>query len=715
MVDTPDDPWARYQSRNPNAAPGGLAVGGALRPDTPADDDPWARYQNRSAPSATDTSARGDYILPAAPYGPKDAVAHGFTLGLSDPAQALGLAANRWVFGGQPFDYPQASREMQRGRESYAGANPWANTLLNLVGGLGLGGGGAGVPMVEAPSLIAQTLRSAGLGTLFGGVTGAADNAASVGEAARGAGYGGLLGAVLGGALPPFMRLGGLLSPWLERSVLPSLPGEAPARTAADKIDEQALRLIQSATDKTAQAGGPNLETMGQRLGSTNEPLTLADVGGKPVQRLTGTLYRSDTPASEIIGGPSGGPLMPGGALVRRDEGAGDRLHTLIDQNISPTRNVVEAQAALDAEKRANSAPLYQTAMDDTRPIYSDRLKQFTDDPDLQAGLKFGMDQHRREALEQGLPFNPADYSVTYDAAGVPHFGGRMNMRTLDAAKRGLDQQIASARDPTTGKLTDEGRALYGVQRAYLDELDSLNPDYAAARAAWGGPSHSQGVMKDGYAFLSHTPDEVGGMVKGMSPTDLQYYRMGAAQKLRENVDNRGYGGDESLGITGSKGAENRVRHLFDNDADFNQFMQTVHNERTMFRTKFDVMGGPQTAERRAADQGPPSATDLVMPTAIALGTGGLPAAAGTLGIGLGKNLVSRMADRMFGPNPQVQASAAEMLMATNPAQRQMIIDRLLGANPPAPPRPYLAPLSGLLAATTQANIPSRMNGLLGP
>jgi len=266
-----------------------------------------------------------------------------------------------------------------------------------------------------------------------------------------------------------------------------------------------------------------------------------------------------------------------------------------------------------------------------------------------------------------------------------------------------------------TGRLNlnGEGRSLNELRGAYVQHLDTLNPDYAAARAAWAGPSQAQASVERGRTLMNRTPDEVGDVVSRMSPTDLEFARIGVADKLRRDVTSRGYQGDEALGVTKNAYAEQRLRHFFDSDDQFREFMNTVENERRMFATRQTTMGNSATAERVGADaaNAGPTVGDLAWPMVLAATTSNPLTAMGAVGASrLLPPLLQRGMDRVAGRTPEAMSVAAQMLTTTDPIERQRVIDLLMPL-PRQPSRSYLAPISGLLGAT-QA-LPR--GGLLGP
>lgn len=163
----------------------------------------------------TPSAAQGEpaQLLPAAPYDATDAVVHGLSLGLSDVGRAALMAGTRYLTGQTPsFDYGQASREVQRGREVYANQSPISSTAANIAGAV-VGPAGAAVDAMRAAGPIAKAAIGAISGGGAGAVQGAADNSATPSEALQGAEKGGEIGAAIGGGLPLAGAVGRALLP----------------------------------------------------------------------------------------------------------------------------------------------------------------------------------------------------------------------------------------------------------------------------------------------------------------------------------------------------------------------------------------------------------------------------------------------------------------------------------------------------------------------
>jgi len=201
---------------------------------------------------------------------------------------------------------------------------------------------------------------------------------------------------------------------------------------------------------------------------------------------------------------------------------------------------------------------------------------------------------------------SPAPLGVRVDAEGNVELLQTPTMRVLDMAKQGLDAMIADERNDLTGRLSARGVALDRVRRAYLTELDSLDPTgaYRAARSSWQGYSKSLDALRAGRALFSSSPEEIEAEIGRLAEGDKEFYRMGAADILRERIAKTGLGGDEAKAIMKNPWMRDQLKPVFKTQADFDSFVNAVGSESTMFRTRQSMLGGSQTAERVAEDAG---------------------------------------------------------------------------------------------------------------
>jgi hypothetical protein len=550
-------------------------------------------------------------------------------------------------------DNADAERNYQQGRGPNAGID-WLSLLgqgaaaspLMLIPGSQLGlTGGAG-------ALAKMATAGAAQGGVQGGVeaVGEGKDAAGVAtDAAKGAGAGAVINSALG------MTGRGIVS------YLKSKYPEALQSTAVQKILDR-FKQDQDAGGVSAQ----DAIDMMNAAKAAKAPTTLADVGGENVKGLAGYLARAPGPSRQIVKQ----------FLEDRDAQAGQRLSDLLDNTLSSGGAHESTKALLDLRSAA-AHPAYQTAMDSSKVVDSPAIRQIMADPTVRQGIGAGIESQRLEALAAGEKFDPSVY-VTEEASAAPgqavkdtmaglsnskpmQVTALPNMRVLDAAKRGLDQQIEGERDAVTGRLSQRGVMLDRVRQKFVNELDQANPDYAAARAAWGGPSASMDAMRIGQNALREKPEVNADSFGKMTPNDQEFARVGLADSLRQKLMQAGVNADESKALLRSDWMKAQIKPFFKSNEDFNSFVDGVARERQMFDTKGDMSGGSQTAARNANDQA--NASDLAAASSgiAALGH----AATGNLMSAL-KNVYASYKTLGMKPNPELNAQMARILFDPN-------------------------------------------------
>lgn len=524
-------PWARYAPAaaaapsfvTPEPPPGVVIHGGDGR--SYVADQPEIGVQRSAAPGSRDEAiqqqalaarsrtngAVSDIARAARPF------TQGQSLNFGDEFVSTVLAAIEGVQGNSPrdaFDFGQEyqRQELHRRREEA----PLTSMATEMAGGIATG-------IAAAPKVFAS---GAGLGTnmLRGGVSGTAGGAVSgfgggsgledrANDALTGAGIGAGVGAaapLVGAAVGSGIRAYGARN--AAREVLEPV---GIGRRAADQIETELTRDGMSAADARARLGqiGPNamLLDAGRNVGE----------GAEVVAQL-----------------PGAGNRTIRDRLAARGQAASQRITEAADAALGPARNMAETVDALIARRTAESEPAYAAALG--RPIeWSDRLQAFIDEPTIRKGLREGVEIHRLDSLARGERFDPFDLAISgMDEAGDPILTGVPNMRTLNVAKKGLDNILEGYRDPVTGRLNldERGRAIAGVQRAFLSQLDAANPDYAAARAAWAGPTRVRNAMATGQDVFDRSvrPDQLRQQLAAMSPDEREAFQIGARDQLAE-------------------------------------------------------------------------------------------------------------------------------------------------------------------------------------
>jgi hypothetical protein len=443
------------------------------------------------------------------------------------------------------------------------------------------------------------------------------------------------------------------------------------ARNNPDSIMNSAVQKVLTRIGQDAKAGGPTAQDamdLVEEANKAGKPMTLADVGGENVKGLAGSVARQPGTARAVIKE----------FLGNRDEGAAKRLSDDIDQYVSSGPTAKKTTEALFQARTAAARPLYAKAMDPTKIVDSPRIRQFLSDPTVSRTIKDGIESQRLEALRDGVSFTPfSAEELVLDANGVPiGTRGVPNMRVLDAVKRGLDSGVDGERDAITGRLSQRGTMLDGVRREFVKELDKVNPDYAAARAAWGGPSASLDAIKQGRTIFNRNPEQIASEFKAMSPGEQEAYRVGVADLLRERIGKTGFNSDEAKAIIKNAWTRDQLRPIFKSQADFDKFVDSVTKESDMYRTSAKVGGGEQATSRAAEDK-----AGSVLHGAINAGRAGMDLLHGNL-FSAAHNAWRFARGLGAEPNGEFNEKIAKILFATDPKK----IAEYLATKPPVNP-----------------------------
>jgi hypothetical protein len=352
-----------------------------------------------------------------------------------------------------------------------------------------------------------------------------------------------------------------------------------------------------------------------------------------------------------------------------------------------------KAQAAVQA-KQAVLARLREAqsaaAAGQRGGVWSPYIQQIISDPIMKPAIARGLEVQRIEALADRKPFNPRDYAITgYDKSGEPIVDRVPNMRLLDSIKKGMDKIIEDFRDPLTGKLDfmnggDRGQIaqnLNTIRRDFLDQIDEINPVYKEARAAWAGPAKAAGLVLQGRNIFRMHPEEVQEVWNPLSPAEREHFKLGVADWWRDEISKAGPKSPSARGLDKNDFNDmikERLRPLFSSQKKFDDFIQAVTDERTVFVQAGKRLGGSQTAERQAED------AELGM-GAAANATKGLVKAAGgnyfgavgdflkakrDLGIIGDKKVNEAMARLLFDPTVNLDTQRGRTLLSMVPSPK---------------------------------------------
>lgn len=177
--------------------------------------------------------------------------------------------------------------------------------------------------------------------------------------------------------------------------------------------------------------------------------------------------------------------------------------------------------------------------------------------------------------------------------------------QTLDYTKRGMDSVLEQYRNDITGKLElDElGRSENDVLRALLSEMDTLNPAYGKARAAYAGPAAEREALYLGKSALTENPDLLAIQAGRQTPERLELMQLGARDRLVKGAENLS-NSTNPFRVLNTPAMEQRLNILYPDAADdVARLLLQRDLEGKMASTSNFLAGNSATAERGLADQ----------------------------------------------------------------------------------------------------------------
>jgi hypothetical protein len=388
--------------------------------------------------------------------------------------------------------------------------------------------------------------------------------------------------------------------------------GEYLAREYPENVMTQAVQKILKRMGQDEKAGGPSaidaIDLINEAA-KEGKPMTLADLGGENVKALAGNVSRQPGPSRNITKSfletrDAGAPGSLIGPRTPQQMSAQERLSGDIAKYVNGGPSMHKTTEAMLQARSAASKPVYDE-MRALEGIWSPRLQQFIDDPAVRSGMARGYEIDRLQSLADNKPFDPTQLGVDLDEQGNIKLLKTPNMRVLDMGKQGLDDMIAKERNELTGRLSARGVALDRVRQSYINELDNLDKSgvYRLARETWSGPTKSLDAMRMGRSVFNNSPEQNAAEFASLSKGDQEFARLGVADMLRERLAKTGLSGDEAKSLVKNPWMRDQLKPYFKMPEDFDSFVDAVTKESKMFGTKFDVLGGSQTAKRLAEDE----------------------------------------------------------------------------------------------------------------
>lgn len=450
--------------------------------------------------------------------------------------------------------------------------------------------------------------QAARLGAASGAVTGLGDSTADTGSGmAKDTAIGAATGAVAGPAIAGALGAG--------TKAVQNIAGRM-GLTEYTPVQQAAMRKVGDAIERDAMNGRPGLSDYSgipaARLNTLGDEAAVADLGQntKGLLDTLATLPGQTKPAAERL-------------IHDRQAGRAGRMIEAAREGLSPGgERLPETLLALDEARKLGSAPLYDRVrrtdiqMDNGLSSILERAQSaFGEARKLAAinGDRFDLDN----------PTGGLNTLLTGRQSKVP-------LSQLDTLKRTLFDLEQGHINPETGRLNEMGQAYRNLRRDLVGALDKATTDpvsgksfYKMARDAYAGPSELRAAANQGYQSLTKDGWKIKEAMEGMSPGELQAFRIGAFEALSKKLGTEG-GQTQILKLWKEPATADKLREVFKNQILFRNFAANMAAE-SRLKGLESVGRGSQTASR-AAGMG-----DLDVSGAVEAGSAARNAVAGNV------------------------------------------------------------------------------------
>lgn len=553
----------------------------------------------------------------------------GPTLGFADELAGLVGGGAALVRGQSPSQGYQQARDIYRsGVESYKEEQPIGSAVAQGAASLPLGMLNIGRSV--APN-VGPVLRSMGSGLGFG-IVGGAGEAKELEDIPQEAATSGAVSSILGGATELGMKA---VRP--AKQIIGAQVGRMIPESVKDMIGTSSVDLARRRVAQAMLRDGATTDQVTARMAKLGDDAILAEASGYNTRDLLDTMAtltgRTKNWTEELI--------------RNRQAQRGGRLAQSAETQLSPTgARLADSVESLMTKRDVEATPLYDQ-LKTVSITLDDDLKQILD-----ASKKLGAFA-RAEKISTGLrePFTLKDVKNATD----------VSMPDLDKVKRGLDDIISSKTAVNDrGEINEFGRSVVKLKQDFLKRLDEMTMDsetgkslYKSARDAYAGPSALISAAELGRTVINKPAATIRTLVKDMSDSELESFRVGAYEGLRDLAGTQS-GQTRLLNMWKEPATQERLKEIFPSERAFRIFASDVAAEARKKEIQ-SVGRGSQTAgrEARMEDVGVETLKDSV----------NMAAAAKTMDIGSLINMLSNNMKRTSVPEP-VRNEIGKILMS---------------------------------------------------
>jgi len=172
-----------------------------------------------------------------------------------------------------------------------------------------------------------------------------------------------------------------------------------------------------------------------------------------------------------------------------------------------------------------------------------------------------------------------------------------LTMQQAHYLKMGMDAAIDTGKRKGSLSNVEQGK-LTNMRQGFKQRLFDENPDYAAANARFAGDAALRDAIDVGKSIFKGTADDLKPLVKNMSESEREAFRIGVAQAIRDRVSNQRDLANSAQDLFGKDRFRGLLREAFPDAKSFTDFEKRmtsrINQEVTRSRTK--PSGGSKTA-----------------------------------------------------------------------------------------------------------------------
>ena len=437
-------------------------------------------------------------------------------------------------------------------------------------------GGGAPSSAPVVAGMLPKAMQAARVGGIQGAISGAGESQAQdLSGLAADIAKGGAAGGATAGIGQGVLGAGGAIGSNIAQRVMP----QSAQNAATAKLAEALMRGEPRGT-VFAQTGAISTPAgrAAARIERFGPEATIADVSGQAPKKLLDVLATLPGKTSDAVER----------LIKERQAGRAGRIMSAADEALGTQgKGYVATLDALETAQKTASKPLY-----DALEGVSVRI-----DKDLYNLLQRAPEAHKAaEKLARTEGKMPIDLSALKVGDDVP-------FDAIDTMKKTL-WQLAENEKPNF-KATAQSRAYDNLRTTLTQKMDDLSPKdeagnsiYRLARDAFAGPAELKTAVETGRTAMKVDSLKIAELTKGMSASELEAFKIGALQSLRDKVGLEA-GQTSLLRMWKEPSTSDKLREIFGND--YRKFSTEVAKEARLKALESTGRGSPTAARLFAA------------------------------------------------------------------------------------------------------------------